>query len=168
MIFDTRKPIHVAVGNLCLKAYGDREAALQNGTMSTPKFILQLRQQREVLNAKRQAREKSNRPDVSLSHINVQGPRLETSVVALSDSLESANIQQNATFGPSHIQTNDNIEGDPFWVMNGFADEVGNLDDMMNLDPDFMLAQDYSMDWEQWDAWLADSNLLPPLSSEET
>lgn len=43
----------------------------------------------------------------------------------------------------------------------------------MNMDPDFMLAQDHSVEnnatqtitWEQWDAWLADSKVIRPLSS---
>ncbi|KAL2059492.1 hypothetical protein ABVK25_000785 [Lepraria finkii] len=46
MVFDTKKPIYVAVGNLCLKAYSDREAALQNGDIYPPptsEFMLQLR-----------------------------------------------------------------------------------------------------------------------------
>ena len=59
MAFDTRKPIHVAVRSLCLKAYSARTAVLlENKNMSpppTPEFILQLHQQREVATAKRQA-----------------------------------------------------------------------------------------------------------------
>ena len=72
MGFDTRKPIHVAVSNLCLKAYGDREGALQNGKTCpppTPAFILQLRQQREAVKVKRKARDaKSSRPEDLFSH----------------------------------------------------------------------------------------------------
>lgn len=58
--------------------------------------------------------------------------------------------------------------------MNWFDDsQVGNLDDVMDMDPDFMLAQDHSVEdnatqpinWEQWDAWLAEPNVIRPLSS---
>ena len=43
----------------------------------------------------------------------------------------------------------------------------------MYIDPDFMLAQDHSVEdnatqtiaWEQRDAWLADSKVIRPLSS---
>lgn len=183
MVFDTKKPIHVAVGNLCLKAYSDREAALQNENICpppTPEFILQLRQQREVAKAKRQARDaKSSRPEDLVSHGQANardiGPRPDAGVIYLSDTLESTYLQQSITsHPPSLTATSGATEGDPFWFINGFDDsQVGNLDDVMNIDPDFMLAQDHSVEdnatqtitWEQWDAWLADSNVMRPLSS---
>lgn len=183
LIFDTKKPIHVAAGNLCLKAYNDREAALQNGNIyppPTPEFILQLRQQREVAKAKRQARDaKSSQSEDPVSHgpanAHNMGPRPDAGVVYLSDTLESTNLQQGTTSQPPNLtQTGGATEGDPFWFINGFDDsQIGNLDDVMDMDPDFMLAQDHSVEdnaaptitWEQWDAWLADSNIMRPLSS---
>ncbi|MCJ1401443.1 hypothetical protein MMC11_004656 [Xylographa trunciseda] len=185
MVFDMRKPIHVAVGNLCLKAYGAREAALQNGNTyspPTPEFILQLRHQREVAKAKRQARDiKSSRSKDLVSHGQENardlGPRPEAGVIHLSNTLESTSLQQNTTSQPpSPIQPGGATEDDPFWFINGFDDsQVGNLDNVMNIDLDFMLAQDYGManddtqpiTWEQWDAWLANSNVMRPLSSEQ-
>ena len=52
-ITHTKQPLHVAVGNLCLKAYRAREQAvarLNRGTAitSTPKFIVKLWKQRQV------------------------------------------------------------------------------------------------------------------------
>lgn len=47
MVLDTRRPIHVAVGNLCLEAYGDSESATLNANMRllpAPNFMSQLRQ----------------------------------------------------------------------------------------------------------------------------
>lgn len=182
MILDTR-PIHVAVGNLCLKAYGAREAALQYGNTyppPTPKFILQLRQQREVAKAKRQARNaKSSQAKDAVSHSQANahgtGPRPDSGFVQLSNTLETTHLQQTATqYPPSHIQTGGVTESDPFWLINGFDDnQVSNFDDVMNMDLDFMLDQDHSVEdnasqpiaWEQWDAWLAKSNLMRPLSS---
>ena len=183
MVFDTKKPIHVAVGNLCLNAYSDREAALQKGNMcppSTPEFILQLRQQREVARAKRQARDpKSSQPEDLVCHGRAKaydiGLRPDAGVINLSNTLESTYLQQSATSNsPSLTQADDATAGDPFWFVKGFDNsQVNNLDDVMNMDTDFMLAQDQSVDdnatqtisWEQWDAWLANSNVMRPLSS---
>ena len=176
MIFDTKMPIHVAVGNLCLKAYGDREAALQNGNTfppPTPEFILQLRQQREIAKIKRQVRDaKSSRPKDLVSHGQANArhmdPKPDAGVTHLSDTQQST-----TSHPPSLTQPGGASEGDPFWFIKGFDDsQVGNLDDVMNMDPDFMLAQDYSVEdngtqpitWEQWDAWLANSNVIRPLS----
>jgi Fungal specific transcription factor domain len=183
MVFDTKKPIHVAVGNLCLKAYSAREAALQNGNICpppTPQFVLQLRQQHEVAKAKRQARDaKSSQPGDPVSHGQADardmGPRPDAGVIYSNDTLESTHLQQSTTSRPpSPTQPGGATEGDPFWFINGFDDsQAGNLNDVMNLDPDFMLAQDdivedsatQTITWEQWDAWLTDSNVIRPLSS---
>ena len=185
MVFDTKKPIHIAVGNLCLKAYSDREAALQNENIClppTPEFILQLRQQREVAKAKRQARDaKSRRPEDLVSHGQANtrdmdsGP--DTGVIYLGNTLDSTYLQQSTmSHPPSFTQTGSATEGDPFWFINGFDDsQVGNINDVMDMDPDIMLAQDHSVEdnatqtinWEQWDAWLADSNVMRPLSSAQ-
>ena len=178
MVFDTKKPIHVAVGHLCLNAYSAREAALQNGNIgptSTPEFILQLRQQREAAKAKRQARDaKSSQPENPVSHGQANargmGPRSNTGLIDSSDTLESMNIQQSTRSHPASLtQTGGATEGDPFWFINGFdTNQVGGFNNEMNIDLDSMLAQDHSVEdnatqtitWEQWDAWLADSNVL--------
>ena len=178
MVFDTKKPIHVAVGNLCLKAYSDREAALQDGKICpppTPEFILQLRQQREAAKAKRQARDaKSSRPEDLVSHSQANARDMSPK---LSDTLESTYLWQNTTpHPPSPTQPSGATDGDPFWFTHGFDDsQVGTVDNVMDMDPNFfLLAQDHgveeddaapSISWEQWDAWLADSNVLRPLSS---
>lgn len=60
MISSTKKPIHVAVGSLCLKAYNAYEAALMRKGMTTshvPDYITKLRQQREAARARRKARD---------------------------------------------------------------------------------------------------------------
>ncbi len=183
MVFDTKKPIHVAVGNLCLNAYSAREAALQNKNICpplTPEFILQLRQQREVAKAKRQARDaKSSQHKDPVSHgqpnAHDMGPRPNAGPIYSNDTLESMQLQQSTTsHPPSFTETGSATEGDPFWFINGLDNsQVGDFNDEMNIDLDFMLAQDHSVEdnatqtitWEQWDAWLADSNVIPPLSS---
>ena len=179
MISDTRKPIHVFVGNLCLKAYSDREAVLQAANMClppTPDFILRLRHQREAAKARRQARDaKSDRPkDLYSQGEAATIPRADQGASYSSNASEGGSVQPNTT---SHFRVTTLADGvtedDPFWTINGFDDSgVGSLDDVMNMDLDSLLAQDNYVDntsqpitWEQWDAWLTDSNLLPPLSS---
>ena len=182
MVFDTKKPTHVAVGNLCLKAYNAREATSQNANIClppTPGFILQLRQQREIAKAKRQARDaRSSQLENPDSHgqanTSDMGLRPDASVVYSSDNLESTHLQQSTMAQPPSLtQTGGTTEDDPFWFINGFDNnQMGNPNDVMNMDLDFMLAQDPSVEdnatqnitWEQWDAWLADSNVMRPLS----
>lgn len=174
MILDTRMPVHVAVGNLCLKAYSAREAALQNGNryrLPTPAFISQLRQQREVAKAKKQARDvKSGQPHGLVSQSQANNDGMNT----IYPNDPSGTTQSIALPLPSVPQTGGITEGDPFWFMNGFDDsQFGNLNNVINMDPDFMLAQDHSMGdnaspsitWAQWDAWLADSSVVHPLAS---
>jgi hypothetical protein len=52
-IKDYKRPLHVAIGTLCLKAYAQREAALRQSTNGVfpkviPEYIRQLREQRET------------------------------------------------------------------------------------------------------------------------
>jgi hypothetical protein len=174
MIMDMKKPIHVAVGNLCLKAYDDHEAVLrvrQKYLPPMPQFIVQLRQQREVAKAKRQARHaKSSRSAGSIEtdqeNTRIIRPSLNSCVTYVNVTLDSTHLQQSTTSHLSNLaQTEGSDENDPFSFINEFDDShVGNLD--------FMLAQGYSMEdnaaetisWEQWDAWLVDSNVMRPLS----
>jgi hypothetical protein len=173
MVFDTKKPIHVAVGSLCLKAYSSRETALQNGNMClppTPKFIMELRQQREIAKAKRQARDAASRQPANLvrpsqANANDMSEGGNTSAIYSRDILESPIPQQSITsYQPNPAPSEDDL----FWSTNGFYDtQVGNLNDVINIDEDFSTDDNaaQTITWEQWDAWLADSNLIPPLSS---
>lgn len=58
-------------------------------------------------------------------------------------------------------------ESEPFWLTDGLDDSLyGTSRDIMNMDTDFLLAQDYSfedatdqsIDWAQWDAWLGEQD----------
>ncbi|KAI9762328.1 MAG: hypothetical protein M4579_000477 [Chaenotheca gracillima] len=183
MVFDSRKPIHVAVGNLCAKAYSAREAALQHETSCPPpipEFIMQLRQQREVAKTKmhaRDAKRSQSQGPVIRGQANAPeiGPRPDAGNVYSSDTSNPTPLQQSTTsHTPSLTQPSGATEVDPFWFINEFDDsQFGGLNDVMDLDTDFMLAQDHIMEndatqtitWEQWDAWVADSNVIQPLSS---
>ncbi|KAF2492577.1 hypothetical protein BU16DRAFT_513756 [Lophium mytilinum] len=179
MVLDTKKPINIAIGNLCLKAFSDREAALQtaNASPPTPRFILQLRQLREVAKAKRQARDaKAIRSGAPESHnqanAHTMGPRLDAGIINLSDTLDSTYLQQSTTpHYPDLTQTNGASGEDPFWFINGLDDGgVGGSDAVMDMDLDFLVAQGHGVDgsatqainWAQWDAWIADSNVMRP------
>jgi hypothetical protein len=151
MMSDARKPIHIAVGNLCLKAFSAYEAAQQKASHSLLDldFILMLRQTQENVKSKIQTR---------LPYANTQDA---------SDAQEPGNSRPGTRAGlpdPAHNETSADI--DSFWSINGFDDkQIPLWDDPMNMDLDLVLSQDYGLggnspviSWETWDAWLADSN----------
>lgn len=160
MVLDTRKPIYVAVGNLCLKAHSAREDAMQKENLRpppAPKFILQLRQQREVAKAKIKTRSAKYRPSgdpVGNEQANTGGRGLRPEG-EVTHSINTSYLHQSTTpHLPSLIQTSAAIESDPFWFINS--------NDVMDMDADLILAQDLyveenstqTIDWERWDAWL--------------
>ena len=171
MVFSTKKPIHAAVGNLCLKAYSDREAAPQTGdtrSAPTPEFILQLRKQREVVRFKREERLARHRqPEDNPRHGHPAGrkggPKANTSAINMGEELNFANTQQGPTsVSPSMIQNGSTADGNSCWSVNGIDDwQFDNLDSM-----DMEWPQDHntwgntthSISWEQWDTWLVDYN----------
>jgi hypothetical protein len=183
MILDTRKPIHVAMGRLCLKAYSAREGALQNANIhppSAPECILQLRQQSETTKVKRQARDaKSTKTEDAVCHSKPNIADINSMpnyIVASPDrTVDSAHFQHSTVSDMRNLtQTGSATDGDPFWFMSGFDDsQVNDYNGTMDVDVDSMLVNDQSMednnlhtiDWKQWDAWLANSNKLPPLSA---
>lgn len=161
MISSTKKPIHVAVGNLCLKAYNAYEAALRHeGIIGSdePDYITKLRQQREAAKARRRARDARNKEAGAVSSYK---PLYSTEMRIRPDS--GITPQQN-----SLTSLNQASESEPFWLTSGLDDSLyGTSGDMMNMDAEFMLAQDYSfgngtdqgIDWAQWDAWLGEQNV---------
>jgi hypothetical protein len=165
MISDTKKPIYVAVGNLCLKAYADREATLQSGNMCPPptlEFISQLRQQRDVLNAQRQVRDaQARRLETQISysydeHLNM-GPKPEADITNLGRGFGYTNFPHGTASRPSNLsRTVDTTDDNSFWLNHGFDDSHLYFDDVVRMNPDLMLTQDHS--WEQWDALVADSS----------
>ena len=178
MILDIKKPIHVAVGNLCLKAYSAREAALQSTnepTPPTPEFISQLRQQRKVVNAKRQARDAkssqlTNPVRDGRANARDMDPGPDAGVVYSVDGLQHGHLQQNIMTNSPGLRPSSGVgETDPFWFQNGFDDsQVGTFNDEMEMNLDHGMENNASqaITWEQWDAFLADSNVMRPLSSK--
>jgi hypothetical protein len=173
MLLDLRKPIHVAIGNLCLKAYSAREAALLNSKThpsSTPNFISQLRQLREAAMAKRRARKASTewraRPQAREAQLE-QVLDLGHSGVGV----QTTASQQSGTQHMSNVTHTASTTGEDSQHLFGVFDD--NYEANMYMDLDFTLPEDYSMEnyvpepinWEQWDTWLADSNLMKSSTS---
>ena len=179
MIYDTRKPIYVAVGNLCLKAYAAYGDTLQDPS-SIPDFIQKLRHQRTVIKAKREARNAKK----AYSKIKwTPAQSTDFGVANLGNTLDATYLHQNASPPtPSNTDSsNTDVSGitqeDPFWFVNGFdGNQAGSIDGTMDLDMDFTFTpgQDLqgdaaqAIDWAQWDAWVANSNIIRPLAAEET
>jgi hypothetical protein len=168
MISNTKRPIHVAVGNLCLKAYTAREAAFKHTgryLFPAPDFITKLRQQRETAKVTRQARDaERNKVHVAAEIPAAPDPGASLPLGPIN---AEAPPQSSSSQMPCLNPTN---EGDPFWLTSGL--DVGVYDssgDVMNIDTDFMLSQDYgfedaggqSISWSQWDAWLGELNVPP-------
>ena len=174
MISSTEKPIHVAVGNLCLKAFSAYEAALMHEGITTsdePDYITKLRQQREAAKARRRARDARNKEAGAVSSYkplySIEMRTRPDSRISLSKGdFNTDKPQQNSPFQLNNV--NQVSESEPFWLTSGLDDSLyGTSRDMMNMDTNFMLAQDYnledatdqSIDWAQWDAWLGEQNV---------
>lgn len=119
---DTKRPLHVATGNLCLKAWTAREAALARTGMaafppSTPGFVQTLRQQRSGKVA----------------------PALDVPLIG--DSLFVTTGQTNADGDfPSYANTTTDIA----------FDASGGFD--TNMLADFSMEDVSPMNWDDWDA----------------
>lgn len=149
---DLKKPIHVAIGNPCLKAYSARETALLSNEMystPTPVFIRNLRHRREIAVEKRKPREakmqRSSEDNFGLGLASAHSDA--THSFQQSTSLNTAN----------NYQTKKATDFDLSQLSGGFYD---NLENELYMDPDLALPEDYSMadyahepiDWSQWDA----------------
>ena len=142
-ISDHKKPLHTAIGNMCLKAWGAREKAqLENpqgsSWLDTPAFILQLRKQKEV------EKEKAKAKRYKASQMNLISQSKDMDSTAQPQLLDSsimpdiASVQQ---FQPGN--TSDSLWSPDF--------SVPMMDDM-------------GMDWETWDSLLHDLQMptIPP------
>ncbi|KAK9368623.1 mitogen-activated protein kinase, partial [Lipomyces kononenkoae] len=180
MTFDLRKPIHVAVAHLCVRAYDNRESALQRSDIqpsTTPGFVGQLRQQLRAL-------QKSTQRDDATQYA-IDG--LIRDGQAITQGSDHAKTDEN-TSNPGHHMNTLNVdhtgEGmspgeEPsadtavFQERDSLPFTYGHYYDQVNdangADMGFGLisSSNYGMDnsfedqitWEQWDYWLSQSNL---------
>ena len=163
MLEDMRRPIHAAVGNLCLKAYDDHEALMRSRDghfRSPPGFIARLRHQRDSARLRRQKRA-SNSDHAAASTDQAGTDMHRTDGNAIPDDfnglMDPSSFQ--APSGPTQNMVFDSTN--PFAFSN---DTDGTIFDSMDLDGahDFM-ATDYIMedsslefiDWGKLDNWLA-------------
>lgn len=162
VISNTKRPIHVAVGNLCLKAFAAREG---RDVPRLPDFIAQLRRQREVAKAARRARDAKSKEARAFVAMRTE-PDPKTSVTRASFPAE----EHLPNLSSQLPNINSAGESNPFWLTGGVDDGVyGSSGGMMNIDTELMLAQDFgfedptgqSISWAQWDAWLGELSVPP-------
>jgi hypothetical protein len=153
------------MGNLCLRAYAAREAVFLRENIylpPAPDFILQLRKWREVTKARRQARSaKNNLPVKPSSHEQLDTheghPNEPAAFTSAIEVLQSYPLDASQASGFVDTGASYHLEGFEF-------DQVNDL----GMDLDFALPEDYDIEhngletinWEQWDAWLKDSNVM--------
>ena len=180
MMLSIKRPIMMAVGNLCLKAYNARTnvwMAQGKDISSPPEYITKLREQREAAKARREAATMRAKRSESLDHrmratsINpISSPGLSLSQAGQS-SYQTIGGRQH--FGPSQPITP--VEDDTSWFNSAIG--IGNnnafasgVPDMMNIDTDTILAQHYwqeppmneVVDWTQWDMWFGEGKAGQP------
>lgn len=183
VLLNTSKPIFVAVGNLCMKAFSARAAVLMKEKRSLfdpPDYIAMLREQREAAKARREAvmrrREEQQALDsgkrLGITEVQAEwpgtGPR---SAGALVEAQLQQHFVANKPANPTHGSTR--AGDDAFWLSDALDDGffAGGGADMMSIYTDTILAHDYSLDtpsgeaidWGQWDAWIG----APVLSNKD-
>ncbi|KAI1607884.1 mitogen-activated protein kinase [Exophiala viscosa] len=166
MVWNTKRPIYVAVGNLCLKAYTAREVALSKSGISVPvppPYIATLRQQREAARLRKQrqnARGSVHRTGPDYGHRNAaqQDMTATLSMTTSQADIESDDRQLARPQPPSY-----DIPSNAFIDSNGVYDGIFSTAPV-NTDTDFMLAYDQALgdaanetvNWTQWDNWFGD------------
>jgi hypothetical protein len=178
MLLSIKMPIFVAVGNLCLKAFSARAAALTKEKRSLsdpPVYITKLREQREAAKARREAAiAKSKGRDATDSEKRLTTTDADATWPQTNrrsaEALVEPQPQQCSAANP--VQGSTWTGDDAFWLSEALDDGffVGGAADVMNLDTDAILAQDYWLDtpngevidWAQWDAWFGNLDPVRP------
>ncbi|KAL7924342.1 mitogen-activated protein kinase [Trichoderma austrokoningii] len=152
MFSDSRKPIHRAVRSLCLKAY-DAHRLQGNGVyaLQTPAFILKLRQQQEMVKIKKQACRRK-------AEDTLQWHPISSEATTASTGLEQEDTAEDVDAGGQDQR---------FEHVDEHGSEAEYTYGIEDMDLDSLLAGDGSADnrayqtinWEQWDLFLADSKI---------
>lgn len=175
MLLSTKEPIYVAVGNLCLKAYNARLAAVQKqdpAQSGTPAYIAMLRKQREEAKLRRQLSlaksQEQTAPTVkvNLSDQVVDSTSSPSTVRKAGDSHDDGRPKGDGKSNLWPQGGNTSTGDDAFWLGSHTGRDIVSknvgVPDLMNLDTEAILAQEFSIDtlnndvinWEQWDVWL--------------
>lgn len=184
MLLGIKRPIFVAVGNLCLKAFSARVAALTKEKRSlpnTPRYIDQLREQREAAKVRRQAANARSKEGKTVKdekrsltmNANSKSSDLDPDTRPADPILEpepQKHLVAEQSGNPLHGSTR--TGDDAFWLNDTLGEDffTGGAVDVMNLDTDAILAQaswldtpnDEAINWAQWDAWLGDLDAVRP------
>ena len=168
MLLDTKKVVFVVVGNLCLRAYHARELAIKQrnvGVPDPPRYIIQLRGQREAARARKMAAN-ARRKASGVSGLNPEGQTLYAGETTRSEDVlrESQGPRENTAFQTSPSSGDSSMGEAAFWLKDDAttAASAAGQPEPMSLDLDSMLVQDLwqtdtqqqPLDWNQWDAWL--------------
>lgn len=168
LMLNMKKPIFVAVGSLCLKAFNAREAALANEDRTfsrSPEYITKLRNQYERAKARREA--KITRIKVRAVPDNDEIPKTMETEARWPDTNSGFAEARDETQPQNTLQGHKQTGDDAFWL-NDALEGAGAVN-MIELDIEGTLSQDYWLDnlggevidWEQWDAWLSNGNTDP-------
>lgn len=155
-ITDYRKPLHVAVGSLCLKAYDARETALRKKTNGVfpkviPEYIQLLREQRRNAAARRTlaaAATEPNKVDAPIEQMPAGKWHDEPSLTTATYNTQQLPVLQGGNRGEPLFPANPSAQ-----VQAQFqtlpADQYLFVSDT-SLTQDLAMA-DMPMDWAQWD-----------------
>lgn len=177
MLLSTKRPISMAVGNLCLKAFSARLAALtkENGRpIDPPGYITKLREQREAAKARREAaiaksKGHANQDDEkSFVATDADTTRPDTNSIS-AEILDEAQMQHRPVVDqPANPDQGNTLTRDDAFLLSDALDDnsFANGAPMMNSDTDAILAEENWLDtsngevidWAQWDDWLGNIN----------
>ena len=155
-ITDFRKPLHIAVGSLCLKAWEARMKARdlqrENGTfvmpIRTPGYIEMLRQQR---------RHPPKRKSTAHSRSTTSDTKSPPTVSRMGSQMS---VPNPLSFTAATIQTPPDALTTMSWDANNVPwGNQYNYDPVVPYDPDTMMGQMdnmQNMDWTQWDNLIQD------------
>jgi hypothetical protein len=168
MITNTKRSLYVAVGNLCLKAFGAREtAATREGSpaLQVPEFIQQLRQEREAARIQVQARLSSGKEGGAFSFKSGVRENVPDAATRISQDHVSSiphHLPRSQAFNQELLSPE--VNAGACWSVDSFntvlPDATNSTMDATNNSmlsqwqfPDDTIAE--GIDWAQWDAWLS-------------
>lgn len=181
-VIDTKKPLNVAVGSLCLKAYNAREETFRREgrylPAKPPHYIQQLRKQRDAAQAKQAARRAKAEAQAQTQLQSQSQSNQSPSTVSTGDLVNNmtpadaqfAYYPTQRPLPPLHtlsleqqpkmqLQMNPPQQPVPFWfdTFSAAGSQLtgADMDWMMMQDP--VIDQSNQMDWSQWDSLLQQS-----------
>lgn len=171
IISNMKKPMHIAVASLSLKAIDARKMALETvGRVDeeTPEFIAILREQRDLAKLQKtmRARQGEQTNEAYQQH-NLDAQMAKNQTVLGSLNVQDNILEHGQPLISSHEDAAATISDDSFWFVQSFDDgplRNGNGYSNYNLNdvqaPDVAMGDsiDQAFDWMQWDALMSNRN----------